>query len=74
MAQAYIMRRFAHPASRSGAREPLREKPFALVGALAALPLRPAEEFGELPGSMALGVLGVDLEPQDIAQALLEEP
>jgi hypothetical protein len=44
-----------------------------LLGALAALGLRLAEEGGELGVALAFGVLGVGLQPQGVAQAGLGE-
>src|SRR4051812_48518579 len=46
----------------------------ALLGALAALTLRAAEEVGELVVAVPLGVLDVGLEAQRVVQALLHEP
>src|SRR5918992_828669 len=50
------------------------EHRLALLGALAALALGPAEEVGELLVAVALGVLHVRLEAQGVVQALLGEP
>src|SRR6187551_1005906 len=46
----------------------------ALLGSLAARLLCSPEEFRELGVSLALGVLDVGLEPQNVAQTLLREP
>ena len=54
--------------------EPLGQELLALLGALAALALRTAEEVGELVVTVALGVLDVVLQAKRIAQLLLGEP
>jgi hypothetical protein len=54
--------------------DPFAQELLALFGALTTLSLGPAEEFGELLVFGALRVLDVDLQPQDVAQALLQKP
>src|ERR671914_2511878 len=60
--------------ARASAGEALAQHLLALLGSLAALALRAPEEIGELVVAVALRVLGVGLEPQDVRQALLGEP
>src|SRR5687767_9359759 len=52
----------------------LRQQLLALLGALAAGALGAAEELGEIAVAVALCVLDVGLEPENVAQALLGEP
>ena len=54
--------------------EPLPEHPLGLLGALAALGLRPAEELGEVVVAVALRVLDVGLQAERVAEAGLGEP
>src|SRR6266536_5521383 len=54
--------------------EPVGEQSLALLGALAAGLLRPAEELRQILVAIALGVSDVGLEPKRVAQALLDEP
>jgi hypothetical protein len=54
--------------------QPGPEQLLALLGALAALALGPAEEVGQLAVAVAFGVLDVALQPQGVAQARLGEP
>jgi hypothetical protein len=51
------------------AAQPLAQQLLALLGALAALGLRLAEERGELGVALAFGVLDVGLQPQGVAEA-----
>ncbi len=71
----------AHPARRAlkhlqkpSARQSLAEQVLSLLGALAALRLRPPEEVSQLGVAVAVGVLDVGSQAQRIAQALLGEP
>src|SRR5438067_6031184 len=54
--------------------DPFAQKLRTLFGALTALSLGATEELGELLVFGALCVVDVDLQPEDIAEALLEEP
>src|SRR4051794_2668723 len=54
--------------------EPLAQEVLALVRALLALALGPAEELGELVVAVALRVACVLVHAQCVAQALLREP
>src|SRR4051794_36801316 len=62
----------SRPCGSAGQARP--QQRLSLLGALAALPLGAPKELGELGVSVALGVLRVVLEAQDVAQALLGEP
>src|SRR5215217_3304619 len=61
------------PCAASAAQTGLQQR-LALLGALAALALRAAEELRELVVAVALRIGGVLLHPQRVAQALLREP
>src|SRR4051794_2751297 len=54
--------------------EPLGQHLLALLGSLAAGLLGAPEELGELGVVLALGVLDVGVQSQDVAQGLLGEP
>src|SRR5699024_10601074 len=66
--------RAAMTSSRSGVLpETLREQLFTDLGALAAVGLRLAEQFGDLVVSGPFGVVAVRLHPQRVAQTHLGE-
>src|SRR5687767_10684915 len=52
----------------------LLEQLLALLGALAAGALGAAKELGEITIAVALCIVDVGLEPENVAQALLGEP
>src|SRR5919106_4831104 len=67
--------RAARPPTRSHARTQAGgQQPLALLRALAALALCPAEELRQLVVVLPPGVLDVGLEPERVAQARLGEP
>src|SRR5215211_2441571 len=74
MTQRRLRRRGADESTGLLASQPRPQQLLALLGALAALRLGLAKEFGQFGVALAFGVLDVGLQPQGVAQAGLGEP